>query len=328
MARVFPRPGCHWIMLTLLLAISRPAFGAPPDRVEGAAINGTLGLTSDATLRYTVAVLVNGRGPYRFVIDTGADRSSISSRVAAALMLPAGPPLKVHSMSGVSQVASAKIQTLEVMPGIVLADLIAPVFSGDNLGADGLLGVDSLQGHQVVIDFAKQTMVVRTAVKHELPTIDDDGAVIVRARSKYGQLILVDSSLGARSLRVVLDTGAQYAVGNLAMRRLADRLIDHENGSRQVQMLSVVGKSVIADYTQIGQIKLGGFILLNTPIAFADAHPFKRFGLDRQPAMLLGMDMLHLFRRVTIDFANRQVSFVAPPGMRFDTDVPKPPRKS
>ena len=277
----------------------------------------TLNLATDESLRFTVAVMVNGQGPYRFLIDTGANRSAISSRVAAALALPAGEMVKVHSMSGVNLVPSVKIALLEVGPDVALHDLLAPVFFGDDLGADGLLGVDSLQGHQVVIDFVRHTMAVRTAKKHERPLLDDQGAVVVMARSRFGELILVDSSLGSRPLRVVLDTGAQFAVGNLPMRRLAASLA-HEAPAQRVQMLSVVGRSVPADYTQIARIKLGGFVLINTPVAFADAHPFARFGLAKEPAMLLGMDMLRLFRRVTIDFANRRVSFVPPPGMSID----------
>ena len=169
-------------------------------------------------------------------------------------------------------------------------------------------------------DFTKQTMSIEVAQKHPLPVVDEAGAFIVRAKSKYGQLILVDSSLGERPLRVVLDTGAQYAVGNSAMRRIAAR-VQAEAASQPVEMLSVVGKSVSADYTRIHRIKLGGVVLLNTPIAFSDAHPFRRFGLEQRPAMLLGMDMLRLFRRVTIDFANRRVCFVPPSGLTEDLET-------
>ncbi len=300
--------------------------GATPGRASGpeptatlptlpdAAAQASISLATDETLRFTVPVMVNGRGPFRFIIDTGADRSAVSSRVVAALGLPFGETVKVHSMSGTNLIPSVKIATLQIAPDVEVHDIIAPVFAESDLGAEGLLGVDSLQGHQVVIDFIKHTMEIRTAKKHERPLLDDQGAVIVMARSKYGQLILVDSSLGPRSLRVVLDTGAQFAVGNLAMRRLAASLV-REAPAQRVQMLSVVGKYVSADYTLIARIKLGGFVLMNTPVAFADAHPFARFGLAKEPAMLLGMDMLHLFRRVTIDFANRRVSFVPPPGL-------------
>jgi hypothetical protein len=48
------------------------------------------------------------------------------------------------------------------------------------------------------------------------------------------------------------------------------------------------------------------------PVAFADVTPFARFGLSHRPALLLGMDALRSFRRVDIDFPNRQVRFLMP----------------
>lgn len=50
-------------------------------------------------------------------------------------------------------------------------------------------------------------------------------------------------------------------------------------------------------------------ILQNVPIAFADVPPFKLFGLDKEPALLLGTDLLETFRRVSLDFLARKVRF-------------------
>jgi hypothetical protein len=49
--------------------------------------------------------------------------------------------------------------------------------------------------------------------------------------------------------------------------------------------------------------------LRDVPIAFADLPPFKVFGLDKQPALLLGTDILETFRRVSLDFRARKVRF-------------------
>ena len=48
------------------------------------------------------------------------------------------------------------------------------------------------------------------------------------------------------------------------------------------------------------------------PIAFADVAPFRKFGLTKEPALMLGMDALRLFRHVDVDFANREVRFSLP----------------
>jgi hypothetical protein len=57
---------------------------------------------------------------------------------------------------------------------------------------------------------------------------------------------------------------------------------------------------------------VAGVDIANLPVAFADAAPFKHFGLTDKPALLLGMDALRLFRRVKIDFPNREVRFLLP----------------
>ena len=44
-------------------------------------------------------------------------------------------------------------------------------------------------------------------------------------------------------------------------------------------------------------------------MAFADVPPFTVFGLAKQPALLLGTDLLDTFRRVSLDFRARKVRF-------------------
>jgi hypothetical protein len=50
------------------------------------------------------------------------------------------------------------------------------------------------------------------------------------------------------------------------------------------------------------------------PVAFADVPPFRVFGLEKKPAIMLGMDVLKLFTRVQIDFANREFRLLLPRG--------------
>ena len=72
-----------------------------------------------------------------------------------------------------------------------------------------------------------------------------------------------------------------------------------------VTLEGVTGDVLVADYTQVAEIKVAGLNFANLPVAFADAEPFKRFGLIKRPALMLGMDAMKLFKRVQIDFPNR-----------------------
>ena len=85
-----------------------PAARMPP--LPPAVIDDTLvigGENIDARklhTRMTVAVQVNGHGPHRFVVDSGADTSVIGERLVRALQLPAGSTALLNGMTDSSTV--------------------------------------------------------------------------------------------------------------------------------------------------------------------------------------------------------------------------------
>jgi hypothetical protein len=76
-----------------------------------------------------------------------------------------------------------------------------------------------------------------------------------------------------------------------------------------------------AEQAMVGRIKLGTMDIHQLPIAFADAKPFRKLGLSDRPALLLGMDALKLFERVSVDFPNRTVKLLAPARSELDRAV-------
>ena len=67
--------------------------------------------------RMTVPVTVSGTGPYRFLVDTGADRTAISRDIATNLKLEVGLRASLHSVAGVSKVATARRRPQASSPG-------------------------------------------------------------------------------------------------------------------------------------------------------------------------------------------------------------------
>src|SRR5437763_1320707 len=63
--------------------------------------------------RMTVPVRLDGTGPYQFLVDTGADRSAISSAIVSRLSLAPANPAQLHSTSGVSTITTARVPSLE-----------------------------------------------------------------------------------------------------------------------------------------------------------------------------------------------------------------------
>ena len=126
-------------------AAALPEDAAPPaiERVR---------LREDGNDRLTVPVTIDGSGPYDFLIDTGAQGTILSNRLTGALgMIPSGSAMIV-STAGRARVETVRIDSL-VFANKDIAGLTTPVLDHGHLGADGILGLDALQGLRVLIDF-------------------------------------------------------------------------------------------------------------------------------------------------------------------------------
>ncbi len=264
----------------------------------------------DQAARMTVPVMVNGQGPFQFVIDTGADRTVISTELADRLDLPSAGTARLHSMGGQSQVNIVSIDRFGFSNRIA-RDVKAAALPMRNLGADGLIGIDSLKGQRVVMDFTAQTMTVEASSEPEAPVPADGAIIVVTARTRLGQLVMVDADANGQKIWVVVDTGAQNSVGNSRLKQLLVKR-NPDVPIKLMEMVDVVGRRTPAEYTVVSNVRVGEIAMANAAIAFADAHPFKLFGLTRKPSMLLGMESLRSFRRVSVDFASRKVKFLLP----------------
>jgi hypothetical protein len=108
---------------------------------------------------------------------------------------------------------------------------------------------------------------------------------------------------------VVVDTGAQGAIGNRALQRAV------RGKKAGIGVLeSVTGHVLAADFETAGELKLPSLRLSSVLIAFADSPAFAALKLAQRPAIFLGMREMRAFRRVAIDFASRKVSFAVPEG--------------
>ncbi len=285
----------------LLVCASWTAHAAQVPLPAPASIHTSL---DDAT-RMTIPVTINGQGPFAFVIDTGADRTVISRDLARTLNLPAGPPVQLHDTAGTAQVQTVHLDTLDFGPRQA-SDIQAAVLERANLGAAGMLGIDSLRDLRVVLNFQTNTFSARPS------RVEGDyipaNAIIVYGRRRFGQLVLVDAMADGARIYVILDTGAQNSLGNPALRNMLSGIASAR--APRDEVISVTGRTIQADLNRIDEIRLGGLSLQHIPIAYAELDTFRQFGLENRPAMLLGMDVLRLFRSVSVDFLRHEASFV------------------
>ena len=262
--------------------------------------------------RMTVPVSINTRGPWDFVIDTGAERTVVSRELAGVLGLAAGPPVRVIAMTGPARVGSVVVQQLSVSR-ISRETIQSPALGARDLGAAGMLGIDALQGHAISIDFVRQQMTLKPSRKRPgSHSASAPGEVVVTARSLFGQLIVTDAYWQTQRIAVIIDTGSPVTVGNGALLAAITRR-PREIGP--MVMTSATGETLHATSFSVDRLSIGGIGFNRVPVAFSDVPPFARFGLANRPALLLGMDIMRLFRRVDIDFSNREIRFALPRGM-------------
>jgi predicted aspartyl protease len=267
--------------------------------------------------RLTVPVRLSGSGPYQFLVDTGADRTAVSRELVSTLRLESAGGAELHTIGGVSSVRTARVQSLELTRTPERA-IEAAVLDRANIGADGIVGVDLLRSQRVQFDFEKQTMSI---VPSKAPDFrNEPGTIVVQARRKNGRLIVTDAQANDRSVTVVLDTGSQVSIGNYALRRrlLGPSLV---NARQTVELESVTGEKITGDYMFIRELDIGGIGLKDLAVVFTDAHTFKQLGLEDTPALLLGMNAIRAFKKVSIDFANRKFRVVLPEHSEIETQV-------
>jgi len=253
--------------------------------------------------RLSVAVRVNGRGPYQFIVDSGADTSVIGTGLARQLLLPLGGPVTLHGMTNSALVDRVRVETLALGPTTV-RQLELPALSEEDLGAAGIVGLDALVEQRLLMDFDRKTIKVEDG---RSPVRALPGEIVVVARRRRGQLIMTGVRAVNQRLDAIIDTGSEITVGNMALR---DKLVRKRRAEVQtVQMIGVTGAVMNVDVAVISELEIGPILLQNVPVAFVDAPPFALFGLADQPALLLGTDLMEQFRRVALDFRARKVRF-------------------
>jgi len=291
--------------------IRKPTPAAPSNMppLPPAVIDDTLGIGGEdikarkVRTRMTVEVRVNGRGPYHFLVDSGADTSVVGLRIARELQLPAGTPAILHGMTASAQVDRVMVDEL-LLGQTTIRNLQVPALLERDLGGEGMIGIDALVEQRLMMDFEKRLIKVEDARQ---PAKWLDGEIVVTARRRRGQLILTQVRAAGLPLEAVIDTGSEITIGNLALR---DRLI---RGNRDkfitIPVTGVTGVTIDLQLARIAELRLGSVTLRDVPIAFADVPPFHVFGLSKEPALLLGTDLMETFRRVSLDFRARKVRF-------------------
>lgn len=261
-------------------------------------------MQEDRMNRFTLPVLVDGAGPFNFMIDTGSQATALTHQINEGLgLVPTGSA----TLIGMASTRSVEIVEIDSMSfgGHTVRDLVSPLLDRQHVGADGILGLDSLQDFRVLIDFRAETIAVQDVTDRGGDRREFE--IIVRARQRLGQLLITDAVVEGVKATVIIDTGAQASIGNIALQERIRTKRVHEVTSTDVNGVQLVG-----DLSYVRSLNIEGLALRDVSLAFADTPAFEALGLHDEPVISLGMQHLQLFDRVAIDFSNQRILFDVP----------------
>jgi len=246
--------------------------------------------------RIWAPVLINGKGPFRLVLDTGANNSAVLPRVADSLGIPllGSKQIRVHGVTGTAIVSSIKVDMLEVgdlqIDGTRLP-VVADVFGG----ADGVLGSEGLADMRIFIDFRHDHIEIRRS-RGERPGVGYERIPLTLSR---GRLLTIDVQIGSVRTKAIIDTGAQQTIGNAALR---EALVRREREWKQQDIIGVTLDVATGDSIQTPPITFGSVAVRGMRVTFTDMFIFEHWNLTREPTLLLGMDVLGLVDALVIDY--------------------------
>ena len=298
-------------VISINLADTQPPPDATGTRLETA---------FDEAKRMTVPVRLGNRGPFQFVVDTGANRTVIGVETAARCSLVADGFTPVHGIVGTQPAPLVKVPRLRVGQA-QSTNLSLPVLPKASLGADGLLGIDVLKGRRMRLSFVRNTFEIGPSASGPSVNMLGGGGgtriprrsegIVVPAQYRSGQLVIFDADVDGIPVRAFLDSGAQITCGNEVLR---DSLIrqrpGYEKRMSDTQLISATGQTSPAQLAMLPRLRLGGVGLNNIRAAFAPLHIFSLWALNDRPAMLVGVDVLRNFEEVILDFGQREVTFI------------------
>jgi Aspartyl protease len=260
--------------------------------------------------RIWAPVMINGRGPFRLVLDTGASHSAVTSLVALALGIPLdqSPPVILRGVTGSATVPTIHVDTLTVGDLSVDSPML-PIVPDALGGAQGILGSEGLAGKRIFIDFRHDKIQI-TFSRNERSTRD---FVDIPFRAIRNTLVVVNATIGFVQVKAIIDTGGQATIANLALRDALAR----NGGPLHGKADQIIGATKdIQDGVVIAMpaIQFGPIQIRDNGVTFADMYIFKQWKLEKEPAILIGMDALGLLDTLVIDYRRHELQMRMPRG--------------
>jgi predicted aspartyl protease len=245
--------------------------------------------------------MINGRGPFRLVLDTGASRSAVNAQVAEALGIAPDPtqPVLLRGVTGIVAVPTIRVDSFSV-GDVIVTPAVLPIVADALGGADGVLGTEGFADKRVYIDFRHDLI----TVTHSPATRARPGFISVPLEHSSAGLLIVSAHVGGVRAHAIIDTGGQSTIGNEAMR---EALVRRRAKGTHSEVIDVTNATQYGESFPSPIIELGSLQIQGTRITYGDMHIFEHWHLIREPALLIGMDAIGLLDVFIIDYRRHEL---------------------
>jgi predicted aspartyl protease len=267
--------------------------------------------TRDHIGRVVVPVMVNGQGPFRFIVDTGANNSTISPRLVRQLGLQpsAESSIILDGITGTALVSSVTIDRLQAGDLTIGTSDLPVVWAPVMAGADGILGAAGLTEKSLFIDFQGNKVTISRGVRAEVRA----SATRIHGLRSVPGLITLACRIGGVPTLAIIDTGAERSLGNLALRHALRARRLHGVLAKMTSVYGATEEVEMGEIVRAPTIVIDSLRINDVPVVFGDFHIFNVWKMQDQPAIILGMDVLGTVASLSIDFKNQDVYVNSPP---------------
>ena len=313
-------------MLRAILLILLLALAAAP--VRAAEPVSTVSYRIDYGGWYVVPVTVNGRGPFDFIVDTGATHSIVFGNLHAIENFPptGGPPQRVLGLAASGRFPTYHVGELALGPAR-LSSLVTVVLDEWKVGDTapyGVLGLDFLSRYFVLVD--RDRGEVRLYDSRQPLELDAPGWTWTAfARRRFplvddATLFTVDGHVEKRSVRFMVDLGATGTIINEKARARIEQAgsfgisLNPRNGRTGSRVRDALNERAEQHAMAVGRLRLGRVTWYDQIVYVHDAPIFDELGVQEQAFGLLGADLFHR-RSFAMDFAGERL-WIGPKGGR------------
>ncbi len=252
--------------------------------------------------RIWAPVLINGKGPFRLVLDTGATHSAVTADAAQALGLPqsSAEQMVLHGVTGSATVPTIVAEHMTVGELDLTSQRLAIVANALG-GADGVLGTEGLLDKRITIEFRNDRITIARS------RMERAGFRFITVPfNLVNGLPVADAQIGGVLAKAIIDTGGEGTIGNLALRDALTRR-RHKEVTLADGVIGITLDVQAGSRIDAPPIVLGGLALQGVGITTGDLDIFKEWHMTRTPVLLIGMDVLGLFDTLIIDYRRKEL---------------------